>query len=74
MGACFQKQGRDKVENTKASAVVPSWGSSPTYTDDDAGKVNLAGDVLCPFTQRIRIALQHKVIWQLLLELLYIQG
>jgi len=48
------------VENSK-SAVVPSWQSSPTYVDDDEGKVKLVGDVTCPYTQRVRIALLHKV-------------
>jgi hypothetical protein len=51
------------VENPKASAVVPSW-TSPTYEHEDetdGGKVHLYGDVLCPYTQRVRLALQHKV-------------
>jgi hypothetical protein len=65
MGACLQKQApyEHKVENPKASAVVPSW-TSPTYEHEDetdGGKVHLYGDVLCPYTQRVRLALQHKV-------------
>ncbi|CAM6046497.1 unnamed protein product [Sphagnum compactum] len=52
MGSCLQKQ----APEPKASAVVPSW-TSPTYEDD---KVHLYGDVLCPYTQGVRLALRHK--------------
>ncbi len=48
MGSCLQKQ----APEPKASAVVPS------YEDD---KVHLYGDVLCPYTQGVRLALRHKV-------------
>lgn len=60
MGACFQKQARGIVVN---SAVVPSWASSPAYKDDDEPKVKLVGDVTCPYTQRVRIALLYKVYY-----------
>ena len=61
MGGCCQKQARQIGENK--SAVVPSWASSPAYKDDDEGKVKLVGDVTCPYTQRVRIALLHKVFY-----------
>lgn len=63
MGGCLQKAKHEKnhADNTRASTVVPSWASSPTYIDEDAGKVKLTGDVTCPYTQRMRIALLYKV-------------
>lgn len=60
MGACLQKHVREKVDS-KSAAIVPSWASSPGYIDDDEGRVKLVGDVTCPYTQRVRIALLHKV-------------
>lgn len=61
MGGCCQKQVREHVETSKQSAVVPSWASSPAYEDEGTRKVKLVGDVTCPYTQRVRIALLEKV-------------
>lgn len=68
---------RDEILSSKPSAVVPT-SSSPTYCesttpsetttpgDTDAEstlpRVQLIGDLLCPFTLRVLIALQFKVI------------
>ncbi|XP_024372266.1 uncharacterized protein [Physcomitrium patens] len=60
MGGCCQKQVREHVETSKQSAVVPSWASSPAYEDEGTRKVKLVGDVTCPYTQRVRIALLEK--------------
>jgi len=58
MGACCVKPAKQRVD--WKSVVVPSWHSSPPYIDDDESKVKLVGDVTCPYTQRVRIALLHK--------------
>lgn len=65
---------KDELLNSKPSAVVPtsssptyceSTPSETTYADVDAesnlSRVQLIGDVLCPFTLRVLIALQFKV-------------
>ncbi|CAK9205947.1 unnamed protein product [Sphagnum troendelagicum] len=65
MGACFRKllsgkRYKDEPLNPKASAVVPAC-TSPPHNDGGAkARVQLFGDHLCPFTLRVRIALQHK--------------
>ncbi len=66
MGACFRKllggkRYKDEPLNPKASAVVPAC-TSPPHNDGGAkARVQLFGDHLCPFTLRVRIALQYKV-------------
>ncbi|CAK9874795.1 unnamed protein product [Sphagnum jensenii] len=69
MGVCFcklfstGKRYKDEPLNPKASAAVVPACISPPHKDDGAtkrGRVQLIGDILCPFTLRVRIALQHK--------------
>jgi hypothetical protein len=70
MGACFcklfstGKRYKDELLNPKASAAVVPACISPPHEDGatKGGRVQLIGDILCPFTLRVRIALQHKVI------------
>jgi hypothetical protein len=71
-----QPKYKDEPLNPKPSAVVPT-SSSPIYCDEtleipnasepeteaesNLPRVQLIGDMLCPFTLRVQIALQFKV-------------
>lgn len=65
MGGCCQKQVRQVVQSSKHSVVMPSRVSPPVCVqvnkDADEVKVKLVGDITCPYTQRVRIALLEKV-------------
>lgn len=66
MGGCCQKQVRQVVQSSKHSVVMPSRVSPPVCVqvnkDADEVKVKLVGDITCPYTQRVRIALLEKSV------------